>query len=241
MKWLMRVLSALAGVAVTIALLLTVIRGVALDQDHYLDQYRKNGTAAAIGTDEAGLSVITDNLIQYLSGKTDTLSAQVEIDGQPREFYNQRERDHMVDVQRVMNTVNTLSYALYAFTLIVLAAALFLPEKWRINPFLPLLIGMGLGILALAALGCYAYFDFSGFWTAFHGALFRNDLWILNPATDYLIRLVPEPFFFATCMKIVVQWGLVLAAAFVAIIVTRIMGRKKMRLKIFREESGEEA
>ena len=42
-------------------------------------------------------------------------------------------------------------------------------------------------------------------------------------------------------MKIVVQWGLVLAAAFVAIIVTRIMGRKKMRLKIFREESGEEA
>ena len=27
------------------------------------------GTAAAIGTDEAGLSVITDNLIQYLSGK----------------------------------------------------------------------------------------------------------------------------------------------------------------------------
>ena len=134
MKWLMRVLSALAGVAVTIALLLTVIRGVALDQDHYLDQYRKNGTAAA-------------------------------IDGQTREFYNQRERDHMVDVQRVMNTANTLSYALYAFTLIVLAAALFLPEKWRINPFLPLLIGMGLGILALAALGCYAYFDFSGFWT----------------------------------------------------------------------------
>lgn len=241
MKWLMRILSALAGMAVTIALLLTVIRGVALDKNHYLDQYQKNDTAAAIGTDAEGLSAVTDNLIQYLSGKTDTLSAQVEIDGQSREFYNQREREHMVDVQRVMNTANTMSFVLYGFGLIVLAATLFLPAKWRINPFVPLLVGMGLGILALAALGCYAYFDFSGFWTAFHGVLFSNDLWILNPSTDYLIRLVPEPFFFATCMKIILQWGLVLAAAFAAIIVTRIMGRKKMRLKIFQEESGEEA
>ena len=40
---------------------------------------------------------------------------------------------------------------------------------------------------------------------------------------------------------VVVTSLIVLAAAFVAIIVTRIMGRKKMRLKIFREESGEEA
>ena len=31
-------------------------------------------------------------------------------------------------------------------------------------------------------------------WTTFHEIVFRNDLWKLNPATDRLIQMFPEPF-----------------------------------------------
>ena len=44
--------------------------------------------------------------------------------------------------------------------------------------------------------------DFDRYFIKFHKIFFTNDLWMLNPETDKLIRLVPIGFFIDTAMYI---------------------------------------
>ncbi len=59
--------------------------------------------------------------------------------------------------------------------------------------------GAGKSLLALAALACgllvWAVLDFDGLFITFHRVAFRNELWLLDPRTDLLIRLMPETLF----------------------------------------------
>jgi integral membrane protein (TIGR01906 family) len=51
-----------------------------------------------------------------------------------------------------------------------------------------------LGLMIILAL--WALFGFERFFILFHLISFSNQYWMLNPATDYLIRLFPEGFFY---------------------------------------------
>jgi len=75
----------------------------------------------------------------------------------------------------------------------------------------------------LAFVAVYAIVDFYGFWTQFHQLFFRNDLWLLDPNTDNLILMVPEPFFFALVFRIVGGFSLSL----ILINVLAYFGQKK--------------
>ena len=44
--------------------------------------------------------------------------------------------------------------------------------------------------------------DFSRYFVVFHHIFFNNDLWLLDPRTDMLINIVPEPFFMDTARQI---------------------------------------
>jgi integral membrane protein (TIGR01906 family) len=65
---------------------------------------------------------------------------------------------------------------------------------------------MALGIFAnhllLILLGILVVTDFTRYFTIFHEIFFNNDLWILNPNTDLLIQMLPEPFFVNIAGKI---------------------------------------
>ena len=49
--------------------------------------------------------------------------------------------------------------------------------------------------------------DFTRYFTIFHQIFFDNDLWILDPRTDLLINIVPEPFFVDTAARIGLLFG----------------------------------
>ena len=55
---------------------------------------------------------------------------------------------------------------------------------------------MGLTLVLMAVLGIVIMADFDSFFYRFHLISFANDLWMLNPATDYLIMLFPQGFWF---------------------------------------------
>ena len=46
--------------------------------------------------------------------------------------------------------------------------------------------------------GVLALIDFNWLFTQFHLLSFSNDFWLLDPATDYLIMLFPEGFWYDT-------------------------------------------
>ena len=60
-------------------------------------------------------------------------------------------------------------------------------------------------------------FSFASF-TLFHEIFFTNDLWLFDPATDYMIRMLPEGFFYDMVMRIGAWFvgGLVLLFAVMA-------------------------
>lgn len=62
----------------------------------------------------------------------------------------------------------------------------------------------GIIVLALALfLAIPAVADFSDWWTGFHRISFSNELWLLDPATEWLIKMFPLDFFFAV---VVIVW-----------------------------------
>ena len=76
---------------------------------------------------------------------------------------------------------------------LILGGAYVLRDRRRIRLcawLSPLLLLLPLGAFAL-----YAALNFDAAFTLFHKLLFRNDLWLLDPRTDVLIRICPESMF----------------------------------------------
>ena len=65
----------------------------------------------------------------------------------------------------------------------------------------------------LGLLGVWAAVDFSSAFAFFHELLFTNDLWLLDPRTDLLIRICPSSMFAQMGLRI----GLRAAAALLGI------------------------
>ncbi len=133
---------------------------------------------------------------------------------------NARERQHLRDVQRIIAQARSLSKALTA-----LAALLAVAAAWtgaglvrRARAALAGVLG-GLALCALLAAALALGLRFAGFERLFvgmHEMLFTNDLWQLNPKSDLLIRMMPQPLFEAALSR-------VLTGAFGALAVLLVM------------------
>lgn len=51
-------------------------------------------------------------------------------------------------------------------------------------------------------LGVACTIDFTACFTLFHKIFFTNDLWMFDPADDYMIRMLPEGFFSDMVLRI---------------------------------------
>ncbi|MDR3085533.1 MAG: TIGR01906 family membrane protein [Christensenellaceae bacterium] len=188
-----------AGLAAWCLLLAFLLGGVSFlisAKWFYQMEYKKYGQAESIGMTEWTLTKVTDGLLDYLQGLRPDLNMQVEIGGQNVEVFTQREKDHMVDVKKLIDLAKE---ALYFFSLMgLLFAAIAVARAVRNRTERGMGWGylIGAGSFLLAALGLTAFFviDFTRAFTAFHQVFFNNDLWLLPP-DSVMIRMVPEPFF----------------------------------------------
>ena len=69
--------------------------------------------------------------------------------------------------------------------------------------------------------------DFTRCFTIFHEIFFTNDLWIFDPATDYMIRMLPEGFFADMVARIGGIFLGMLAVLFLLFFFLRRMSGKK--------------
>lgn len=112
--------------------------------------------------------------------------------------------------------------------LIVACVALLVVLKADIRRVLPKMIcaGSALFFAILAVLAGIISTDFNKYFIIFHHIFFNNDLWMLNPDTDLLINIVPEPFFMDTAARIAATYGVSVLAVF-AICLIILYYRKK--------------
>lgn len=187
--------------------------------------------------DDAGIDMtmedllkVTDEMMAYLRGNREDLHVMTVIGGEAREFFNEREIAHMEDV-RGLFLKGLLVRRVMALLAVVLAAFIAVRRKKDMAYILARSFQAVTAIMAAAALvlGIVISTDFTKYFTIFHQIFFDNDLWLLNPATDLLINIVPEPFFVDTALYI----GLVFAALLVAVLAaSTVYCRKKRRGRI---------
>lgn len=167
------------------------------------------------------LLVVTDEMMAYLRGNREDLHVFTTMGGQNVEFFNAREIAHMEDVRdlfigglwlRRIGLAFTAGYAL----LLGLWCKKDLERKAILKTTVPgsLCLGTGLFFAAAIAIAAIIASDFSKYFIVFHHIFFDNDLWILNPATDMLINIVPEPFFMDTALRIGITFAIMVLVFF---------------------------
>lgn len=192
------------GVALAAILVLLNVLGsvhlVSMDLGFYRVLWERYGVSEATGMQPSELDRAGTALTGYFVGRTTTPQIQTRIFGQARPLYNETELTHLEDVQALFKMGLTAERAL-AVAAVVGAIFMVLDRKRKALGTSLLVAGI-LGVALLLLLAIPAVVDFGGFWTNFHLAAFSNDLWLLDPNTDWLIRMFPEEFFFSTVERI---------------------------------------
>jgi integral membrane protein (TIGR01906 family) len=196
-----------AGIAFVIALPLFLILGnvldVASDRQFYADEFVKYNVGGVTGLSREELVTVAELFITYLSVPSARLDYEITVNGARRPLFNQREIHHMEDVQKLFGLVRNARLVAGSILLILPLVGLWLGG----NAFLPrlgllLTIGGILTVVLLGLAGLASLVDFTEAFVTFHEMAFSNDLWMLDPRTDYLIMLFPEGFWLDATLRI---------------------------------------
>ena len=206
-RWISAGSIAASGICLTVALLLSAALGCAFDRAFYSKTYAELAVAEELGTSPEDLMRATDALLGYCRGERDDLHLTITAEGETRQAFNAREIAHMADVRHLAASAGMARDALLAAFAALLLAGLAIGKRGLLGALRPLGAGLVAGLLLMAGVGAYAALDFAAFWTRFHLVFFTNDLWLLDPATSILIRMVPEALFFRLVMRILLWFG----------------------------------
>lgn len=202
LKWLLAVI---AAVCVFIILAVSAVQWGAFDLDFYWDMYYQQRTPERVGMSQDDLSRVTEEMLDYLNDKPGVSFAGITavIDGAERPVFNDRETTHMEDVKRLYSMVLfARGVSIAALAACVILLLIFSRGKvFKLLCASYLMVGAALLVLA-GVIFLLSRNNFSAFWERFHTIFFTNDLWILDPRTDLLIRMVPEEFFSSLVARI---------------------------------------
>ncbi len=190
----------LAAICVFCLLLLLPLHWVAFDLPFYQETFEENGVYTHFGDKELVDSEFAV-VLEYAQGKDVVLS----------DFYNTKEKEHMKDVRWLFWLAQICMGLSYVFLV-----GMFLVDKHVVRS--GFLLGSTFACLFVFGLGLFAFVNFDFLFTLFHKILFRNDLWLLNPATDNLIRMLPEVVFFRLAAR---TGGLVLLGGIISGLLAR--------------------
>ncbi len=210
-------LSVLLTLVLPIWLVTSNVRWAVNDLNLYSFGFEKFNIEGRTGISNQELMNAARQIRSYFNNKEENLNVVVEIAGVNRNIYNSKEIAHMRDVKDLINGVYRLQEitSLYIVILIILGIITRRLTVWK--SLVRACIYGGICTLALVILiGILSAVDFGRLFVAFHLVSFSNDLWLLDPSRDMLIRMFPEGFFmdatmliaFATIVEAVVVSGI---------------------------------
>lgn len=193
MKRLSVILGALALTGAFFIGALTGLERVFLDPACYIALQDQLNVYEDVGISREEQALIDQDLADYLRGDIDSLERRVTLFGEEVGCaFNVRELSHMKDVRRLFEIGFAVRRALIMLTVLLLIAAALTGGRAGLSAA----VSAGM-IVLIAAAGALTVklAGFSRVFIAFHHLAFSNDLWLLDPATDAMIRMLPEEFF----------------------------------------------
>ena len=226
-------LAALAMLLVIFAMLLTSFQlAIYGDPDYsfYEKEYRKYEVTDALDMEIEDVMKVTEYMMDYLIGREEELSIVTDVDGETQDFFNEQDRLHMADVRNLFLGGLKIRTFCAAAALLLIIGLILGKADWKRQ--LPRAYLWALGILAVMIVLLAVAFsvDFTRCFTIFHEIFFTNDLWMFNPGEDYMIRMLPEGFFFDMVVRIGLTFiGMLLALGVIAAILYYNPGKRILR------------
>lgn len=160
--------------------------------DYAFDRYNAEDTT---GLSRADLDGTAADLRDYFNNGETTFFRNVTVGGLSVPVFNARETRHMEDVKTLVVWMDRLQELAVIYVLAYVVGFVIWAREGSLRQLAKeSLIAVGVGAVAVAAIGIFAAFGFDAAWARFHELLFSNDLWLLNPKTDRLIQMFPEDF-----------------------------------------------
>lgn len=205
----MKKLSWITGILVFAVVLLAALGSVcgavdqmATDQNFYNGMSRaavakylhaENDNAAVteyIGLTDAEQDGFAKNMAAFMAGETDE---------QP-DMLTDKEQQHMLDVRNLTQGAAGMSKTYLAVAAVLAVIAAWTAAKIEKRRHMPKLVGLlaAVGVIMMlvsSVTGDISALGFDKVFVNMHESLFTNDLWLMNPETDILIRMMPQELF----------------------------------------------
>lgn len=220
MKWIHGLLGTVMFLTTFVFMVITSFEVAAYsDYGWYETEYEKYDVCSDLDMEMHDVMDVTREMMSYLRGNRRDLDVNTVVSGRETPFFNDREKAHMADVQELF--IGGLWLRRIAVLLFVVSFVALYKIKGDWRRILPksLLIGTGVMVGTVGCLAVAVVRDFHKIFFLFHELFFDNDLWLLDPETDLLIRLLPEGFFFDMVARI----GIILGGAMVLLLLGSVI------------------
>lgn len=189
-----KIMSILSVLSIFLVVLGSSIEMNAYNIRYYEDFFYENNIDSETKKTQAELKSISEDLVLYLkSSGNETILEKT---------FNEREVSHMIDVQNLFNLLRNIKKMAYVGFFIALAY--FIKIEDIKNLFKNIYRGINYIYIILISLGLLISTNFTKYFTIFHEMFFSNDLWLLDPKTDVMIRMLPEPFFIGMAINMLI-------------------------------------
>ncbi len=195
----------------------------------YEREYEKYDVLDDLGMTMEDTMHVTREMMAYLRGDRDVLSVETTVEGRQQDFFNEQDRFHMAEVRNLFIGGLDLRLGACAAAVLCIIILIFLRADWRkIVPRSYWIVLAVIGVL-LTVFAAAAVIDFNAVFVGFHHIFFDNDLWLFDPAEDYMIRMLPEGLFADMVVRIGVLFAGGMILLFILSLLPGILERKKIR------------
>ena len=195
----------------------------------YEREYEKYDVLDDLGMTMEDTMHVTREMMAYLRGDRDVLSVETTVEGRQQDFFNEQDRFHMAEVRDLFIGGLDLRLGACAAAVLCIIILIFQRADWRkIVPRSYWIVLAVIGVL-LTVFSAAAVIDFNAVFVGFHHIFFDNDLWLFDPAEDYMIRMLPEGLFADMVVRIGVLFAGGMIVLFILSMLPGILERKKIR------------
>lgn len=197
-------------------LFLAVSNWAVFDNSFYQQKFLEYG----VQQDVPQAASLHEGIIGFIEGDANEL---------PNAF-SEREKQHLLDVRKIVGILTILLYALIVMFVVFLVASIFI---LKFNKFVldfvgkVLVFGGFLTVLLAAILFFLISSDFSASFESFHRLLFTDGTYAFDPAKEMIVRLYPEQIFMDIGIAIS-KWA-ILASAVVILLGALLLLKSKSK------------
>jgi integral membrane protein (TIGR01906 family) len=195
--------------ATPLFLITTNVGGVVSEPRLYTYGFDRYNIAAVTGIAPDQLERAAKQLRDYFNSDDELLDVRVELFGEERSLYNEREVLHMRDVKGLIRGVYWIQIATGAYLLLSTVVALVVARRHGARWVASALLGASLLTVGLVlAAGLVSLVAWRQLFLLFHRLSFTNNLWQLDPQRDFLLMMFPNGFFFDATLLIALATAL---------------------------------